>query len=183
MDLMEAMKSRHSVRSYKDQAISGDTRHELQAFISQLNQESGLNMQLILNEPKAFSGLLAHYGKFFGAVNYIALGERTETGRDLRILWGKGRTEGPAAGAEYLLGSTDLQQGQRGFPDKEERKTALCDCRGLWCNPGHRAPGETHRKALYGRRPAAPMVPAGRGGGTAGPHRHESAKISFFAQE
>ncbi len=73
MDLMEAMKSRHSVRSYKDQAISGDTRHELQAFISQLNQESGLNMQLILNEPKAFSGLLAHYGKFFGAVNYIAL--------------------------------------------------------------------------------------------------------------
>ena len=30
-------------------------------------------MQLILNEPKAFSGLMAHYGKFSGVKNYIAL--------------------------------------------------------------------------------------------------------------
>lgn len=73
MDFMEAIKSRHSVRSYEDRAITGDTRHEMQEFLFQLNRESGLNMQLILNEPKAFSGLLAHYGKFSGVRNYIAL--------------------------------------------------------------------------------------------------------------
>lgn len=73
MDLMEAMKRRHSVRSYQEQAITGDARDELREFLSQLNRESGLNMQLVLNEPKAFSGFLAHYGKFSGVKNYIAL--------------------------------------------------------------------------------------------------------------
>lgn len=73
MDFMEAIKSRHSVRSYEDRAITGDTRREMQEFLFQLNRESGLNMQLVLNEPKAFSGFLAHYGKFSGVGNYIAL--------------------------------------------------------------------------------------------------------------
>lgn len=73
MDFMEAIKSRHAVRSYEDRAINADERYEMQDFLSRLNQESGLNMQLVLNEPKAFSGLLAHYGKFSGVKNYIAL--------------------------------------------------------------------------------------------------------------
>ena len=30
-------------------------------------------MQLVLNEPNAFSGLMAHYGKFSGVQNYIAV--------------------------------------------------------------------------------------------------------------
>lgn len=73
MDLMEAMEIRHSVRSYEDRAITGDTRYELLEFLARLNQESGLHMQLVLNEPKAFSGFMAHYGKFSGVKNYIAL--------------------------------------------------------------------------------------------------------------
>lgn len=73
MDLMEAMKRRHSVRGYEDRAIADDARHELEELLAQLNQESGLNMQLVLNEPKAFSGFMAHYGKFSGVRNYIAL--------------------------------------------------------------------------------------------------------------
>lgn len=73
MDIMEAIKSRHAVRSYEDRAVAGDARHELQGLLSQLNRESGLNMRLVLNEPKAFSGFLAHYGKFSGVKNYIAL--------------------------------------------------------------------------------------------------------------
>lgn len=73
MDLMEAMKQRHSVRSYEDRAIPDGARYELQELLTQLNRESGLHMQLVLNEPKAFSGFLAHYGKFSGVKNYIAL--------------------------------------------------------------------------------------------------------------
>ncbi len=73
MELMEAMKNRHSVRSYNDRKIDGTVKNELLAFIEECNKESGLHMQLVLNEPKAFDGFMAHYGKFSGVKNYIAL--------------------------------------------------------------------------------------------------------------
>lgn len=73
MDLTEAIKNRHSVRSYNERKIDGDVKNELLAFINQCNKESGLHMQLVLDEPKAFSGIMAHYGKFSGVKNYIAL--------------------------------------------------------------------------------------------------------------
>lgn len=73
MDFMEAMKERHSVRSYNEKAIEGDVKTELLSYIEQCNKESGLHMQLILNEPQAFGGFMAHYGKFSGVKNYIAM--------------------------------------------------------------------------------------------------------------
>lgn len=42
-------------------------------MIEECNQESGLHIQLCLNEPEAFSGLRAKYGKFHNVRNYIAL--------------------------------------------------------------------------------------------------------------
>lgn len=82
MDLMEAMKQRHAVRSYESKKIEGVVRTELETFLQQCNQESGLHMQLVLNEPKAFSGLLAHYGNFSGVENYIALVGRKSASLD-----------------------------------------------------------------------------------------------------
>ena len=38
-----------------------------------MNRESGLHIQLVRNEPKAFDGFMAHYGKFSGVTNYIAM--------------------------------------------------------------------------------------------------------------
>lgn len=73
MELMEAIKERHSVRSYTDKKIEGNVEKELKAFIDKCNRESGLNMQLVLNEPKAFDSIMAHYGKFSGVQNYIAI--------------------------------------------------------------------------------------------------------------
>lgn len=73
MDLLQAMKNRHSVRSYTDRPIEGSTKESLLSFIRQCNEESGLHMQLVLNEPNAFDGLMAHYGKFSGVRNYIAV--------------------------------------------------------------------------------------------------------------
>lgn len=71
--LIKAMKDRHSVRSYSERLIEGEVREKLQAFIENCNEESGLNIQLILNEKKAFGNFLAHYGMFSGVQNYIAL--------------------------------------------------------------------------------------------------------------
>lgn len=73
MELLEAMEQRHSVRSYTDQKIEGEVKADLQRFIDACNRESGLHMQLVLDEPQAFDSFLAHYGKFSGVRNYIAV--------------------------------------------------------------------------------------------------------------
>lgn len=63
---------RHSVRSYTDQAVEGAVREQLEAFIGQCNELSGLSLQLVVDEPGAFSGMLANYGSFRNVRNYIA---------------------------------------------------------------------------------------------------------------
>lgn len=76
MNILEAMKERHSARSNSDKGIEKDVLEIRQSKIESLNQESGLNRQLVTNEPKAFDSLLAHSGGFIG-VNKIlqSLGE------------------------------------------------------------------------------------------------------------
>ena len=73
MDLLQAMKERHSVHSYEEKSIEAGTVEKLRSFIKECNKESGLHMQLVLDEPHAFEGFMAHYGKFSGVRNYIAL--------------------------------------------------------------------------------------------------------------
>ena len=58
MDLIEAIKARHSVRKYTDRVIDDETALKLKAFIEECNKESGLKMQLVLNDKDAFKGLL-----------------------------------------------------------------------------------------------------------------------------
>lgn len=73
MNISEAMRERHSVRRYKNQPINAETISALQTEIDVCNRESGLHIQLVTNEPKAFDSFMAHYGKFSGVTNYIAL--------------------------------------------------------------------------------------------------------------
>lgn len=73
MDIMQAIRERHSVRSYTDKAIEGEIKEELRSYMEQCNKESGLHMQLVLNEPQAFDSFMAHYGNFSGVKNYIAM--------------------------------------------------------------------------------------------------------------
>jgi len=80
MDLFEATKARHSVRSYTDRKIEGETLTALRQTIDECNKDSGLHIQLCLNEPNAFSGMMARYGRFSNVKNYIALvGEKHDT--------------------------------------------------------------------------------------------------------
>lgn len=73
MELIEAIKQRHCVRQYADKPIGAEELAALQAEIEACNLEGGLHIQLVQNEPKAFDGFMAHYGKFSGVTNYIAL--------------------------------------------------------------------------------------------------------------
>lgn len=82
MSMTEAMKARHSVRQYKNQPIGAETISALQAEIDDCNRESGLHIQLVTNEPKAFDSFMAHYGKFSGVTNYIAMIGKKESALD-----------------------------------------------------------------------------------------------------
>lgn len=73
MTIMDAIKERHSVRRYMDKKLSQEIISQLQNEITACNKESGLHIQMVTNEPKAFDGFMAHYGKFSGVQNYIAL--------------------------------------------------------------------------------------------------------------
>lgn len=78
MDLLKALSERHSVRSYTDRPITGSTLTELHRLIDRANVDSGLHIQLVLDEPQAFDSRMAHYGSFRGVRNYIALIGRNE---------------------------------------------------------------------------------------------------------
>lgn len=73
MTIQEAIKNRHAVRSYTDRKLEENVKTALLDFIGECNRESGLHIQLVTDEPKAFDGFMAHYGKFSGVENYIAL--------------------------------------------------------------------------------------------------------------
>lgn len=73
MTLQEAIQARHSVRQYINKPIEADKVAQLQALIDECNREGGTHIQLVTNEPNAFSGGLAKYGKFSGVSNYIAV--------------------------------------------------------------------------------------------------------------
>lgn len=80
MNLTEAMEARHSVRQYKNKPLEAEGVSVLQVEIRTCNKESGLHIQLITNEPKAFDGFMAHYGKFSGVTNYIAMIGKKDAG-------------------------------------------------------------------------------------------------------
>lgn len=73
MEMLDVMKARHSVRQYRDTPLSEEEVSVLEREIAICNQEGGLHIQLVKDEPKAFDGSMAHYGKFKGVRNYIAL--------------------------------------------------------------------------------------------------------------
>lgn len=73
MELMEAMRARHSVRSYVDRPLDADAVNILEAEIAACNREGDLHIQLVRDEPQAFGGFMARYGRFSGVKNYLAL--------------------------------------------------------------------------------------------------------------
>lgn len=73
MTLEEAVELRHSVRSFSDEPLSEEAVAALQEKIAEVNEEALLDIQLVQNEPKAFTGFKARFGRFSGARNYLVL--------------------------------------------------------------------------------------------------------------
>ena len=60
-DLMQLMKERHSVRQYEDRPLEDSVVSALEEEIKACNKESGLHIQLVKNEPKAFDTVHCHF--------------------------------------------------------------------------------------------------------------------------
>lgn len=82
MEIFDIMKQRHSVRQYINQAIEHEKRTVLNELIAKINRENDLHIQIFYDEPKCFDSMMAHYGKFSGVQNYIALVGKKSTTRD-----------------------------------------------------------------------------------------------------
>jgi nitroreductase len=85
MTLEEAIKARHSVRAYKAQPLTEDIVKVLEKEIEEQNRQGHLHIQLVKNEPKAFQGKLAKYGKFSNVTNYLVMAGQKAEDLDERI--------------------------------------------------------------------------------------------------
>ena len=85
MTIQEAIEARHSVRAYKDLPLSEEIVKLLEDELVKLNNEGQLHIQLICNEPKAFQGTMAKYGKFRNANNYLVMAGKRADDLDERI--------------------------------------------------------------------------------------------------
>ena len=85
MTLQEAIEARHSVRAYMNEPLAEDVAKRLEEEIAEVNQMGNLHIQLIRNEPKAFQGTLAKYGKFRNANNYLVMAGKKGDDLDERI--------------------------------------------------------------------------------------------------
>lgn len=75
MTLLEAIYERHSVRHYIDKPLSGEIIGTLQSKIDQINNGTGLHIQLVTEEPKSFNCFI-NYGQFSGVRNYFVVAGR-----------------------------------------------------------------------------------------------------------
>ena len=70
---LETIRERHSVRQFTDDPLDEQAALALKAEIDECNKESGLHMQLILEEPEAFRAEKPSYGQFKGCKNYLTI--------------------------------------------------------------------------------------------------------------
>ena len=72
-NILDIMKTRHSVRQYTGKSIPQDIRDQLDAYADMLNKEGSLRIQIIYDEPECFSSRMAKYGRFENCQSYIAM--------------------------------------------------------------------------------------------------------------
>lgn len=73
MDLLEAAARRHSVRKYIPGPLTEGQAEAIRSAVEQANKATGLHIQLVVDEPKAFSSAVHTYGQFAGVSNYLVM--------------------------------------------------------------------------------------------------------------
>ena len=88
MGVIDTIRERHSVREYDGRAPEGQELALLEQAVEECMRQSGLNIQLVMNNPETFQ-VVARFGLIHGAVAHIAFVTKGE-GDDERIgYWGQ----------------------------------------------------------------------------------------------
>ncbi|MGI6217981.1 MAG: nitroreductase family protein [Coriobacteriales bacterium] len=72
-ELLEAVPSRHSVRSFIERPIDEEIVGKIQAEVDRCNAEGGLDIRFIVNDSELFDSFLARRGKFKNVRNGIVM--------------------------------------------------------------------------------------------------------------
>ncbi|NEG69559.1 nitroreductase family protein [Bifidobacterium choloepi] len=74
-EALKTMELRHSVRKFADEPLTADEIRAIETMIADINRESGLHFQLMVNSRVSFLSVIgaATYGAFRNVRNYIAL--------------------------------------------------------------------------------------------------------------
>ena len=67
------------------QPLAEDASQKIEEEIAEINRRGNLHIQLIQNEPKAFQGTLAKYGKFRNVTSYLVMAGKRADDLDERI--------------------------------------------------------------------------------------------------
>lgn len=88
MTMMDTIRARHSVREYDGRPPEGEQLAALQSVIDDCVRESGLNIQLVLDNPEAFQ-VIARFGLIHGCVANIAFVTRGKEDDEAIGYWGQ----------------------------------------------------------------------------------------------
>lgn len=73
MTIEEAIRTRHTVRSYNGTPVQGEQLQQLEKMIREADAEGSLHFQLINGKQDALAPYSIRYGRWTGVTNYIAL--------------------------------------------------------------------------------------------------------------
>lgn len=88
MGMMDTIRARHSVREYDGRNPEGEELAALQRAVEECVRESGLNIQLVLNNPETFQ-VVARFGVIHGAVANIAFVTKDKKDDEKIGYWGQ----------------------------------------------------------------------------------------------
>ena len=73
MDILDIMRKRHSVRSFRSLEIGSAAADILDGYIDGINKKYGVSLRLVTGEPKAFGGLISKIGTFKNVHSYFVV--------------------------------------------------------------------------------------------------------------
>lgn len=86
--IMDIIRARHSVRSYRDEPIDGGTMAALLMVVDECVRQSGLDIQIVPDNPEVFQ-LVARVGFVRGATTHIAFVTDGRTQDEAVGYWGQ----------------------------------------------------------------------------------------------
>ena len=112
MDILDIMRKRHSVRSFRSLEIGSAAADILDGYIDGINKKYGVSMRLVTGEPKAFGGLISKINSCWVGMTYSKGFVRAE-------------------GADKIFAVIALGYGDNnGIPHDSKPIEKLCSCRG-----------------------------------------------------